>query len=67
MAAISLTISFHVLKSCPNVGSSITNTLGAAASMEATDSRRFSPPDKVYGLALAKRVRFICSSMRSAV
>ena len=41
--------------------------LGAAASMEATDSRRFSPPDKVYGLALAKRVRFICSSMRSAV
>ena len=45
--AMSFTISVHVAKSCPKVGSSMMSTLGAAASIEATDSRRFSPPDSV--------------------
>ena len=65
--AISFTISVHVVKSWPNVGSSITKTFGAAASMEATESLLFSPPDNVNGLAWANLARFIRSSMLSAI
>ena len=39
--------------SWPNVGSSSTSTRGAVASAAATVSRRFSPPDSVYGFASA--------------
>ena len=65
--AINWTMLVHVVKSCPNVGSSMTSTLGAAASMDATDSLLFSPPDRVNGFALAKRERFRRSNSLSAM
>ncbi len=65
--AINWTMLVHVVKSCPNVGSSMTSTFGAAASMDATDSLLFSPPDRVNGFALAKRERFRRSNSRSAM
>ena len=42
--AISFTISVHVVKSWPNVGSSITKTFGAAASMEQRKAFFFRRP-----------------------
>ena len=53
----SATTSAQVRASCPKVGSSSTSTRGRAASTAPTDSRRCSPPDRVYGLALASGAR----------
>src|SRR6185312_4071873 len=52
-SARSATSSCQVRESCPKVGSSSTSTLGAVASTVATESRRFSPPERVNGLAPA--------------
>ena len=43
------------------------STFGAAAIMDATDNRRFSPPDKVNGLAGANRASLMRSSISSAI
>ncbi len=51
------TSSSHVVRSCPKVGSSSTTTSGAQIRAVATDSRRFSPPDSVMGLARATSSR----------
>ena len=47
----------QVRRSWPKVGSSSTRSDGAVASAVATDSRRFSPPERVNGFAAARRVR----------
>ena len=51
----------QVLASWPKVGSSRIRTCGPAASTVATESRRFSPPERVKGLASAR-----CSSRSRA-
>ena len=55
-ARASATSSAQVRASCPKVGSSSTSTRGAVASAAATVSRRFSPPESVYGFASASGV-----------
>ena len=60
----------HVPRSCPKVGSSRMSSSGALMSAVATDKRRFSPPDRVMGLARASFVRpraSRCSSTRGAI
>ena len=47
------TICIQVRRSWPKVGSSRMSTRGAAARAEATVSRRFSPPESVYGFCWA--------------
>ena len=64
-----LTNSSHVVRSWPNVGSSRISNSGALISALATESRRFSPPDRVIGFAPASAVRpsaARCSSTRPA-
>ncbi len=56
----------HVRRSWPNVGSSRTMSAGAVARAVATERRRFSPPDRVYGFAAASRPRWRRSSSSSA-
>ncbi len=51
------TSSAQVRASCPKVGSSSTSTRGLVAMAAATVSRRFSPPESVYGLAAARWAR----------
>ena len=61
--------SAQVLASWPKVGSSRTSTWGWAARTVATDRRRFSPPESVYGLASTSSVsrsRSSSSSTRSS-
>ena len=55
-----------MIASCPKVGSSRTSTRGRAARAVPTDSRRFSPPERVKGLASATRSRRSRSSRSSA-
>ena len=53
-SARSATSSLHVRASCPKVGSSRISTRGRVAIAAATVSRRFSPPESVYGFASAR-------------